>query len=100
MLILTGKLRQASDIQTKERKLRKLWIETETPRDNGVADLDLHQFLLEPENCSNEPPAGSPISVSVRAYVAGSNLRFAALGLVSGTHHQNGGENAGKGQKN
>lgn len=100
MITLTGKLRQASTIQMKEKAMRKLWVETETQRDNGVADLDLHQFLLDTDKCSLEPAPGSPVTLSVRPYVMAGNLRFSALSILSATLTPEMGTDADKGQKN
>lgn len=79
MLTLTGTLRQAGPITIKEKPFQKLWVETETPRENGPADLQLHELLIPSEHVENLPSPGSLVAVDVRAYANGRNVAFSAL---------------------
>jgi len=83
MLTLTGTLRQTSNLTIKEKPFVKLWVEHESPRDNGPGDLQILELLLPAEICTPVPTSGKPVSVNVRAYPAGRGIGFAALSLAT-----------------
>lgn len=82
MLLLNGTLRQSGEMTINERPLVKLWVEHETPRENGVGDLKIEELFIEKGKAENLPPHGSPISVIVRAYPKGRDVAFAAVGVA------------------
>jgi len=90
MLTLTGTLRQSADLvfkdkdTGKEKPMKKLWVEHESPRENGVGDLQILEMLVPAETCPKLPDKGGQVSVSVRAYAVGRNVAFSALGVASG----------------
>lgn len=90
MLTLTGTLRQSADLDFtdkntgKPKPMRKLWVEHESARENGPADLQILELLVPAETCPELPPKGAEISVDVRAYAVGRNVAFSALGVRSG----------------
>jgi hypothetical protein len=85
MLTVTGTLRQSGEITIKEKPFLKLWVECETPRENGVGDLQIHEFLVPTEatGMPKLPEKGRPVSVDVRAYAMGRNVAFSALAVRS-----------------
>lgn len=90
MLTLTGTLRQAGEITLKEKPYKKLWVEHESPgRDNGPGDLQILELLLPAEACTKLPEKGQPVSVAVRAYAAGRDIKFSALHLAGDTSKAN-----------
>jgi len=83
MLTLHGTLRQSGAVMIKERPLVKVWIEHETPRENGTPDLKIEELFLEAEPAKKLPPQGSPIALIVRAYPSGRDVKFAAVGVAN-----------------
>lgn len=90
MLTLTGTLRQFGDVTFGDDKksFLKLWVEHETPRDNGPADLRIEELLLpgdvvQPSDRASLK-AGAPVSVVVRFWAKGRDVVFAAVRLVGG----------------
>ena len=86
MLTLQGTLRQFGDIEIGEENKRflKLWVEHETPRDNGPSDLKISELLIPKSAVGPEAQGlkkGAPVSVAVRAYVSGRSVAFSAVGL-------------------
>lgn len=91
MLTLTGTLRQFGEVNLgKEtpKPFLKLWVEHETPRDNGPSDLRIEEFLIPIEDA---PPAaerekllkqGQPVSVVVRAWAKLGVLNLSAVRLA------------------
>lgn len=90
MLVLTGTLRQFGEVTFGEDKKQflKLWVEHETPRDNGPADLRIEELLLPLDSVPiperNALKQGSPVSVVVRAWSKGRDLVFSGIRLVAG----------------
>lgn len=90
MLTLTGTLRQFGDVTLGEDKkpFLKLWVEHETPRDNGPADLKIEELLIPadtvaaPERAALKP--GQPVSVVVRAWAPKASVNLQAQRLVAG----------------
>lgn len=88
MITLTGKLRQSGPMSYTDKvtgktvEKLKLWIEHETPRENGLADLKLEELFLEGVDAAALPPAGSQISLQVRVYAIGRDIKYSAVGLV------------------
>ena len=88
MLILNGILRQSGEITKKDdpkAKFAKLWIEHETPRPNGPADLEILEMMIPADKVTYIPPKGKEISIRVRAYPRGNSVGFQALGILTGT---------------
>lgn len=92
MLTLTGTLRQFGEVtlgKDAPKPYLKLWVEHETPRDNGPADLRIDELLIPIEDAPPEPERerllkrGQPVSVVVRAWARGRDLAFQAVRLVS-----------------
>lgn len=86
MLILTGILRQSGELAKRDEpqtKFAKLWVEHETPRDNGPDDLEILEMILPLEKARNVPKRGAEISLLVRAYPKGKGIGYQALGIVS-----------------
>jgi hypothetical protein len=87
MITLTGTLRQSGEVtfgkDKDARKMLKLWVEHESPRDNGPADLRIEEFFVPSEHGPMLPPQGQQVSVSVRPYASGRNVAFAAIGIVA-----------------
>lgn len=90
MLTLTGTLRQFGDVSYgKEGEPKtdylKLWIEHETPRENGPADLKIEELLIPKADVGAEAKnlrQGGKLSVAVRAYPKGRDVAFQCVGLV------------------
>jgi hypothetical protein len=61
----------------------KLWVEHESERDNGPADLRIEEFFVPAEESKSLPKKGDQISVSVRPYANGRNVAYSALGIVA-----------------
>lgn len=80
MIILEGKLRQSADHEYDGKKSRKVWIEHEIARPEGMGDLKIEQFFL-PEN-TVLPASGNSVKISVRPYASGRDVKFQALGVV------------------
>lgn len=96
MLTLTGTLRQFGEItmgakDATPRTFLKLWVEHETPRDNGPADLRIEELLIPIEDAPSEPERsrvlrpGGPVSVVVRAWAKLGTLNLSAVKLAGGT---------------
>ena len=85
MLTLTGTLRQSGAITIKEKPFVKLWVEHESERDNGVNDLQILELLVPEENAQKLPEKGKNISVDVRCYASGRDVRFSAVAVRSAT---------------
>lgn len=87
MLILQGLLRQKGDIETKEgKKFTKLWIEHQSEGQNGTPDLKIAEFMIPAEALPavkvEKLRANQPISLSVRPFVVGRDVKFSATGIV------------------
>jgi hypothetical protein len=82
MIVLCGKLRQSGEVTFKENKRLKVWIEHESPRDNGPADLKLEELFLDPSEAGKLPKPGSDIALMVRPYPSGRGIAYQALGLA------------------
>jgi hypothetical protein len=89
MITLTGTLRQSGEVtfgKDKEaRKMCKLWVEHESPRDNGPGDLKIEEFFVPLEQAVNLPEKGQEVSVQVRPYSDGRKVLFQAIRLVNGS---------------
>lgn len=85
MLILQGTLRQAGEIELKDKPepFVKLWVEHETPRQNGPADLKISELLIPKSEARSLPKAGDLVSVVVRAYVAGRDIAYAGVSVLA-----------------
>ena len=83
MITLTGTLRQSAEMTVKEKPLIKLWVEHETPRENGAGDLKIEELFIEPRPGLTLPKNGEKISLNVRVYPSGPNVRFQVLGLTN-----------------
>jgi hypothetical protein len=87
MITLTGTLRQSGEVtfgKDKEaRKMVKLWVEHESPRDNGPSDLKIEEFFLPVEEVKTLPPKGELVSVAVRPYSNGRAVAYSAIALVT-----------------
>lgn len=85
MLTLTGTLRQSAPMSFedkatgKPKSMLKLWIEHESPRGDGPADLQILELLIPADPAPKLPSPGTPISVDVRAYPKGREIGFSAL---------------------
>jgi len=87
MLILQGTLRQVGEVsfskdRPKPESFLKLWVEHETPRDTGPADLAITELLIPKADVPYSPQKGETVSVVVRCYVAGRDLAFKAISLL------------------
>jgi len=88
MLTLTGTLRQFGEVtfgKESPKPYLKLWVEHETPRDNGPADLRIEELLIPIEDA---PPVqerekllrpGHPVSVVVRVWAKLGALNFSGV---------------------
>lgn len=88
MLVLTGTLRQFGEVAFDDgkKKMLKLWLEHETPRDNGPSDLKIEELILpmdslDPESIKNLKQ-GATASVMVRAWTKGRDIAFQAVQLL------------------
>lgn len=88
MIILQGTLRQKAEVSIKSKQdptqtetRLKLWVEHEMPRDNGVNDLKIEEFFLDPASAKGLPPSG-PVNLTVRPYVSGSAIRYQVTGVL------------------
>ena len=90
MLVLTGTLRQFGEVTLGEEKkpFLKLWVEHETPRQDGPADLKIEELLLERSAVDQDTvkslKQGTSVSVAVRAWARGRDIAFSAVRLVTG----------------
>jgi len=83
MLVMTGKLRQWSPTEFEGKKKTKLWVETFTPGEGGRPDdLKMHELFLEGDHGSELPAKDGAVSVLVRPYAVGREVKFACAGLV------------------
>ena len=82
MITLNGILRQSGEMKIKEKPLLKLWIEHETPRENGVADLKIEELFLDQTPGMYVPKKGETINLAVRAYPSGRDVKFQALRIL------------------
>jgi len=85
MITLTGILRQAGEMTIKEKPLTKLWVEHETPRENGASDLKIEELFLEKTAGQILPKQGEKIHLNVRVYPDGRNVKFQVLGILNAT---------------
>lgn len=85
MLTLTGTLRQSGELTIKEKPFVKLWVEHESERENGVNDLQILELLVPAENARKLPKKGENVSVDVRCYASGRDVRFSAVAVRSAT---------------
>jgi hypothetical protein len=83
MIALTGTLRQQGQVEFDGKKRLKLWIEHTTPRENGAADLKIEELFLPIEDATKLPKDGQQVTVQVRAYSTGKEVRFSAIGIVN-----------------
>ena len=83
MIILKGTLRQAAAMTLQEKLKTKLWVEHETPRDNGPADLRIEELFLDGDLTAKLPKAGEKVAVVVRPYPSGRDIRYAATGIAA-----------------
>ena len=84
MITLTGTLRQAGEVQFKDKPPRlKLVVEHETARENGLPDLRLETLFLDPQEAATLPRTGQQVHVEVRPYPHGKAVAFAAVRLVA-----------------
>lgn len=83
MITLTGILRQSGEMVIKEKPLIKLWVEHETPRENGTPDLKIEELFLEPRAGLVVPKNGEKINLNVRVYPSGRDVRFQVLGILN-----------------
>jgi hypothetical protein len=81
MITLTGTLRQSAKVTFDGVDKTKLWIEHQSPRDNGVFDLKIEELILPHQDESKLPKQGEQISVDVRVYAAGRDVKFFAVGI-------------------
>jgi len=81
MLTLTGTLRQSGPLTIKETPFVKLWVEHESERENGPADLQILELLVPAANAEKLPAKGAQVSVDVRCYASGRDVRFSALAV-------------------
>lgn len=82
MIVLHGILRQSGKVSFDGKDKTKLWVEHESPRDNGTNDLSIEELFLGPEVLEKLPKSGSPISLQVRPYPSGRGVKFSAIGLA------------------
>lgn len=82
MITLTGTLRQSAKVTFDSVDKLKVWIEHESPRDNGPADLKIQELILPFSDEPRLPKSGQQISVAVRCYASGKDVKFFAVGLV------------------
>lgn len=91
MLTLTGTLRQFGEItfgKEVPKQYLKLWVEHETPRDNGPADLRIEELLIPIEDAPPGPERdrllqkGKPVSVIVRVWAKLGALNISAVSLA------------------
>jgi hypothetical protein len=82
MLTINGTLRQHGELTITEKPFIKLWVEHETPRADGVDDLQIVELLIPRDQCGPIPAKGAQIGVNVRAYPVGRDVKFQALGLA------------------
>lgn len=85
MITLTGTLRQSGKLTFDGKDRLKIWIEHETPRDNGVSDLRIEELFLPMEEQAKLPAQGQPVSVIVRPYAVGRDVKFSASALALNT---------------
>lgn len=91
MMTLTGTLRQFGEVKFGKETPKpylKLWVEHETPRPDGPADLKIEELLIPLEDC---PPAverekllkpGAPVSIVVRVWAKLGTLQMSAVRLA------------------
>lgn len=82
MITLTGTLRQSGKVTFDGKDKLKVWVEHETPRDNGANDLKIEELFLPIEFQQSLPQNGQQISVVVRAYPVGRDVKFSAMSVV------------------
>lgn len=64
----------------------KLWVEHETPRQDGPADLKIEELLIPKADVGPEASTlkqGNPVSVVVRTWAKGRDVMFQAVRLVN-----------------
>jgi hypothetical protein len=88
MITLTGIFRQSGEMNLgkegeEKRPFVKVWMEVESPRENGVADLSIEEILVPAENAKKLPKKGENISVDVRCYARGRDVAFSGLSVRS-----------------
>lgn len=85
MTTLTGTLRQHGQVEFDGKKRLKLWVEHTSPRENGTADLKIEELFLPIEDATKLPKQGSEISLAVRVYASGRDVKFSAISIVGTT---------------
>jgi hypothetical protein len=84
MLTLSGTLRQSGVVTIKEKPMLKIWVEHESPRDNGTPDLKIEELFLDQSHEKNLPAKGASIEVIVRPYPSGRGVAYSAVSLATG----------------
>jgi hypothetical protein len=82
MITLTGTFRQQGQVEFDGKKRLKVWLEHTSPRENGTADLKIEELFLPIEDANKLPKQGSEISLSVRVYASGRDVKFSAIGII------------------
>lgn len=82
MITLQGTLRQSTKVTFDGVDKLKLWVEHESPRDNGVSDLKIEELILPIAEEPKLPKQGQSVTVAVRAYASGRDVKFFAVGIV------------------
>lgn len=83
MITLNGILRQHGEMKINEKPLVKLWVEHETPRENGVADLKIEELFIDQTPGMFIPKKGENINLAVRVYPNGRDVKFQALRILN-----------------
>ncbi len=90
MITLTGTLRQSGEMSFKDDNGKdkppvvKLWVEHETPRENGPGDLKIEELFVDKTAGLVIPKNGEKISLNVRCYPSGRDIKFQALNILTG----------------
>lgn len=84
MIVLHGILRQSGLAEYEGKKKTRLWVEHTSPRENGPDDLKLEEFWFDGDLTPQLPASGAQIAVSVRPYVSGRGVKFAAVAVQPG----------------
>lgn len=81
MITLTGKLRQAGQVEYDGNKKTKLWVEHEMERENGPPDLRIEELFLDGHGIAL-PGRDETVTIVVRPYPSGKQVKFQAVKLV------------------
>lgn len=81
MITLTGKLRQASQVEYDNNKKTKLWVEHEMERDSGPPDLRIEELFLEGWGLTL-PGYDEQVCLVVRPYPSAKGIKFQAVKLL------------------